>query len=391
MTVIFWILIGIVGYSYLGYTLLLYALNLLKKRKHQIESTIDRDFEPEVTLFVAAYNEIDIVNEKVNNSFQLDYPKQKIIHLWITDGSDDGTPEMLRKYENLRVLHQHKREGKIGAMNRGMQFVTTPIVIFSDANSMLSENAVREIVRFFANPETGCVAGEKQIIKQKTDKAVSSGEGFYWQYESYIKKLESNFNTVIGAAGELFAIRANLYQAVEPDTILDDFVIFLRIAEKKYKIKYASEAIAIESSSAGIAEEMKRKIRIAAGCIQTLIRFRDLLNPFKYGMFSLQYISHKVIRWTIVPFAFPIIFLLNILIFFNDDTIHYLYKTLLQLQIIFYLFAILGYALKNIKFRFRYLFIPYYLVIMNIAIIKGMLRYFSKKQTVNWEKVKRMR
>ncbi|MGP8320680.1 MAG: glycosyltransferase, partial [Methanosarcinaceae archaeon] len=154
-------------------------------------------YEPDVTLFVAAYNEIEFVDKKVNNSFSLDYPKEKLHHIWITDGSNDGTPEALNKYDNIIVYHNADRKGKIGAINRGMNFVKTPIVIFSDANSMLNKQSIRHIVSEFQNSVVGCVAGEKRIITKDKDNAVNAGEGIYWKYESFIKKCESKINSAI--------------------------------------------------------------------------------------------------------------------------------------------------------------------------------------------------
>jgi cellulose synthase/poly-beta-1,6-N-acetylglucosamine synthase-like glycosyltransferase len=185
----------------------------------------------------------------------------------------------------------------------------------------------------------------------------------------------------------LFAIRTNLFEEVEPDTVLDDFVISLRIAQKGYKIKYAPLAIAIETSSESIPEEMKRKIRIAAGCFQTISRLKPLLNPFKTGFLSIQYISHKILRWAIVPFALILLLPFNLILVLNSNIISY--SVLFALQFIFYLIAIAGHMLRKHNTHLRFLFMPYYLVVMNISIIRGMLRYYKGAQSVNWEKAKR--
>ena len=252
LSCLFWILFLSIIYVYIGYTLLLIILVGLKKIFVSNFKT-DLSYEPEVAIFIAAYNEIDIVEEKVKNLHELDYPLSKLKFYWVTDGSNDGSVEALSKFPDMIVLHESERKGKIGAMNRGMKEIESPITIFCDANSMLTNNSVKEIVHFFANPKVGCVAGEKQIRKHQSDIAVSSGEGFYWKYESFIKKLESIIGSTVGAAGELFAIRTELFREVEMDTLLDDFVISLRIAENGYKLKYSPKAVAIESGSASIA------------------------------------------------------------------------------------------------------------------------------------------
>ena len=188
-------------------------------------------------------------------------------------------------------------------MNRGIKFVTTPIVIFTDANTSINSQSIREMVRYFNNPKVGCVAGEKRINMHTKDEAAVGGEGMYWKYESFLKKLDSQLHSAVGAAGELFAIRTSLYEQMPNDTLLDDFILSLKIAMKKYIIAYCNKAYAMENGSANMKEEEKRKVRIAAGGIQAIYRLRKLLNPFRYGILSFQYVSHRVLRWSITPIA----------------------------------------------------------------------------------------
>jgi cellulose synthase/poly-beta-1,6-N-acetylglucosamine synthase-like glycosyltransferase len=387
--ILFWTLLLIIVYSYIIYPILIYIISLFFDffRRKENEKT-ESKFEPEVTLFIAAYNEIDFVESKIKNSFYLNYPKEKLHHVWITDGSNDGTPDKLKKYKAVKVYHDKERKGKIGALNRGMQFVNTPIVIFSDANSMLNPNAIQNIVCEFKDSKVGCVAGEKRITINNKDNAVNSGEGIYWRYESFIKNSESKISSSLGAVGELFAIRTHLYTKVEDDTILDDFVISLRIAQKGYKIKYAPKAFATEEASINIHEELKRKIRIAYGGFQSIFRLPGLLNPFKNPLLTFQYISHKVFRWVLVPFSFLFIFFVNLLIAKNENWIGF-YTILFLLQIIFYLFVIIGSVLRSKKINLKFLFAPYYLFIMNLSEIIGLYRFIRKKQSVNWERSKR--
>ncbi|MBN2636630.1 MAG: glycosyltransferase, partial [Prolixibacteraceae bacterium] len=189
LEILFWLALFIIFYSYLGYGILLYFIIKIRRILGIAKPfTGNDDYEPEVTLFVAAYNEKDYVDEKVKNSLSMNYPQEKVKHVWVTDGSDDGTPELLRKYKGIEVYHLDKRGGKIGAMNRGMQFVKTPIVIFSDGNTNLGKESIREIVNLFRNPKVGCVSGEKRIYSKDTDAAAGAGEGLYWKYESTLKK-----------------------------------------------------------------------------------------------------------------------------------------------------------------------------------------------------------
>jgi len=391
LKIIFWIGLFIIFYAYLGYGILLFFLVRLKRifgLKKQFDQ--NKEYEPEVTLFVAAYNEKDYVDAKVKNSFEMKYPKEKIHHVWVTDGSDDGTPDILRNYEGIEVYHENARGGKIGAMNRGMKFVKTPIVIFSDGNTMLGNESVQEIVNLFRDPKVGCVSGEKRIYQKDADVAAGAGEGIYWKYESTLKKWDAELYSVVGAAGELFAIRTELYREVEKDTLLDDFIISLRVAMDGYTIQYNPNAYAIETSSANVKEELKRKIRIAAGGIQSVIRLSPLLNPFKYGVLTFQYISHRVLRWTLAPLFLPILLILNIIIsLFEGFGNLSLFNVLLVLQFVFYIAALLGWYLENRAIKVKILFIPYYFFIMNLAVFLGFKRYIKKAQSVNWERAKR--
>ena len=392
LNILFWIFLFILIYTYVGYALIVFLLLKVKKvlfPKRILE--IDRSYEPNVCLFVTAYNEKDYVKQKVENSFSLDYPKEKIQYLWITDGSDDETPELLNKYENLEVHHLRERRGKMHAMNRGVKFVKAPIIIFSDTNTILGNQSIREIVAKFSNKKTGCVAGEKRIVEKEADAAAGAGEGLYWKFESWIKNMDAELNSAVGAVGELFAIRTELFKDVETDTLLDDFIISLRIAQKGYHIAYAPNAYAEETASLNVKEELKRKIRIAAGGVQTIFRLKSLLNPFRHGLLSWQYISHKVLRWTLAPFSLFLLFLFNVLIVADQNIwadIKF-YSVFLYFQILCFVLAGVGWYFENKKIRFKILFAPYYFVSINYASIYGIFRYFKGQQSVNWEKSKR--
>lgn len=391
LKIVFWLLLFVIAYTYLGYGILLFII--IKTRrffKLGKKVSIDPNYEPQVTLFIAAYNEKDYVEAKMKNSLALDYPQEKLHIIWVTDGSDDGTPDLLKGYPNTTVYHLDARNGKIGAMNRGMDFVKTPIVIFSDANTNLGPESIRRIVHLFSNPVVGCVSGEKRIVNNKSDVASGAGEGIYWKYESALKKWDAELYSVVGAAGELFAIRTNLYRHVEKDTILDDFIISLRVAQEGYTIQYDPEAYAIETASANVKEEFKRKIRIAAGGIQSIVRLRSLLNIFKYGTLSFQYISHRVLRWSLTPLCLILVIPVLTILALNQGLLSFgLYAVLFWLQILFYAAALLGWFLENRKTSIKILFVPYYFFIMNLSVVLGFFRYIKKTQSVNWERAKR--
>ncbi len=386
---LFWFFFGIILYTYLGYTIILLVIAGINRLFHLQGKQMQDSLLPEVTLLVPAYNEARFVIRKVNNTLELNYPKEKLKIIWIIDGTNDDTYNLLCRYPEIMVMHERERRGKIHAMNRGMKAVSSPIVVFTDANTMLNKDAIWEITKLFVDKKTGCVTGEKRISESEMQKAVDAGEGLYWRYESLIKRLESETGSVVGAVGEIFAIRTELFSEVKEDTLLDDFTISLMIAQQGYRIKYAPHAIGTETASLSISEEIKRKIRIAIGGLQTLTRLIGILNPFRNGFLTFKYISHKVFRWTIVPFAFPIIFLLNLIIVLTPGNTS-LYTAIFIIQCIFYLLALTGRLLHNVRIKFKALFAPYYLFVMNYAIIVGFFRFFKGDYSVKWQKASRI-
>lgn len=383
---LFWIGIFIVFYTYLGYGILLYTLVRIKEVFHKPVKYDLTDPLPEVTLFIAAYNEEDIVAAKMKNCHALSYPVDKLKIVWVTDGSNDHTNEYLKKYPKVTVLFQPERRGKTAALNRGIQHVTTPYVVFTDANTMLNADAITEIVRQFSNPKVGCVAGEKRV-ETATAQGATAGEGIYWKYESALKALDYRLYSAVGAAGELFAVRTELFEQMPPDTLLDDFILSLRIAQKGYKIAYCKEAYATETASLNMKEEEKRKIRIAAGGLQSVWRLRSLFNIFRYGTLSFQFISHRVLRWTITPIVLFLLIPLNIILTCKSE---FTYIYLLLLQVAFYIMAYAGYLLERRNLRNKLLFIPYYFSFMNINVIRGFFYLAGNKGNGAWEKAKRI-
>jgi cellulose synthase/poly-beta-1,6-N-acetylglucosamine synthase-like glycosyltransferase len=221
-----------------------------------------------------------------------------------------------------------------------------------------------------------------------SESAAGSGEGIYWKYESQLKKWDAELHTIVGAAGELFAVRTELYEPVSTDTILDDFIISLRIAGKGYRVDYEPDAYALERPSFSIIDEQKRKIRIAAGGFQSIARLTDLLNPFRHGWLTFEYVSHRVMRWAVTPLCLPLILLLNAILVIRDGwTISW--GLLLVAQVVFYAAAWLGYLLEKRQLRLKAVFVPFYFTFMNVCALAGLVRYLRGNQSGTWEKVRR--
>ncbi|NHA03161.1 glycosyltransferase family 2 protein [Mucilaginibacter sp. HC2] len=378
----------IVFYTFAGYGILLYFIIRVKRVFKGIKTVAeDLDNLPTCTLVVAAYNEESFMKDKIANTLSLNYPTQKLNLLFITDGSSDNTPNIISQYPQIQLMHQPQRAGKIAAIHRAMEFVHTDAVVFTDANTFLNKDALIKICRHYSDATVGAVAGEKRVHFDENADASAAGEGFYWKYESALKKWDSELYSVVGAAGELFSVRRSLYQPVSADTVLDDFMISMLIAKKGYRIVYEPEAYATETASENVSEELKRKIRIAAGGMQSILRLKSLFNPFLYPVLSFQYISHRVLRWTITPFLLILSFVLNIILALEPEATGY--QVLLLAQILFYILALLGFIMEKKQLRIKILFIPYYFCVMNYAVLAGIIRYFTSKQSAVWEKAQR--
>ncbi|GAA3950054.1 glycosyltransferase family 2 protein [Pedobacter ginsengiterrae] len=387
MIIAFWISLFIIIYTFVGYGFLLFFLVRIKRifKKNYLFS--DSAELPTVTVLIAAYNEENIIEEKITNTLELDYPKDKTQIIVITDGSSDSTPNKIAAYQDVLLLHKDLRTGKMAAIKRAMPSVTNEIIVFTDANTFLNKSAIKELVKHYQNEKVGAVAGEKRIMVEELADASSAGEGFYWKYESLLKKWDYELYSNVGAAGELFSIRTELYQPVESDTIIDDHMIAMRIAEKGYLIAYEPEAYAMETASANTKEELKRKVRIAAGGIQSILRLKKAANPFYYPLLTFQYISHRVLRWTVTPFLLIAALVLNGIIAYKTDV--FFYKTLFTAQILFYILSLLGMFFERKNIRIKAFFIPYYFCVMNYAVVAGIIRFYRKNQSAAWEKSQR--
>jgi biofilm PGA synthesis N-glycosyltransferase PgaC len=389
MILLLWISLFIVVYTFVGYGFLLYFIIKVKRafKGKPLLPVVSDDAMPTCTLVVAAYNEEHFISQKIANSLQLIYPEGKLKFVFVTDGSADRTPEIIALHPQIKLLHRPERAGKIAAVHRAMEYVDTEVVVFTDANTFLNPEAITRICRHYSDATVGAVAGEKRVQIDASADASAAGEGFYWKYESALKKWDSELYSVVGAAGELFSVRRSLYQDVPADTVLDDFMISMLIAKQGYRIIYEPKAYALETASENVGEELKRKIRIAAGGIQSISRLTGLLFSFKYPVLSFQYVSHRVLRWTVTPFFLIAAFVTNFAVAFAGKGLFY--SALFTAQVLFYCLAFLGYIMESRHIRIKILFIPYYFCVMNYAVLAGIIRYFTKKQSSVWEKAQR--
>ena len=337
---------------------------------------------PFVVMVVSAYNEHEVIKAKLANFFEIDYPPHLLSLRIGSDGSNDGTAEYLRSQSSERVQVNlfEERRGKISVLNdlfSELEKAQTPaeIVVMSDANTFYAPDAVRQLVASFADSEIGCVSGELTLEQ----KGGISGEGIYWRYESWIKRNESRLGFLIGCNGGIFALRRTLYEALPSNTIVEDFVLTLRILERGHKVIFCPEARATERAAVNSSAEMTRKIRIGAGGFQALGLNRALLNPF-LGLRSFAFWSHKVLRW-FVPHLYLLAFIANLFLVSRP-----IYALWLTLQIFGIAAAFLTLKIEKKGTPPKWMRPIGYFYVMNYALWLGFLRFLFRTQRVTWDK-----
>ena len=390
MKIVFWIALFIVFYTYIGYGILLYIIIRLKRlfrgKPQKAVLPADEDL-PTMTLMICAYNEEDVVAEKMENTLALDYPKDKLRIMWVTDGSNDHTNELLKAYPEVDSVFSPERRGKTSALKHGLRELKTRYVAFTDANTMINGGALREIARLFADPTVGCVSGEKRVAARKAGEMAAEGEGLYWKYESTLKRWDSELYSAMGAAGELYAIDPTLCREVPDEALLDDFMLSMYVVQGGKRIAYTPDAYAQEYGSANIHEESKRKRRIAAGGLQSIWWLRTMLNPLRQPLVTFQFVSHRVLRWSITPIAMVLLLLVNIALVVKGAGMFY--TVMLILQTLFYLMALAGWLQNRFGYKNKLLYTAYYFVFMNFNVFRGMAYLKSHGKSGAWEKAKR--
>jgi biofilm PGA synthesis N-glycosyltransferase PgaC len=288
---------------------------------------------------------------------------------------------------SIRLLHDQRRGGKSAALHRAVQHASHNTLIFSDANTVLNRQAIRHIARHYADQQTGGVAGEKKVLAAAGVDEVGAGEGLYWKYESFLKKIDSECYSVVGAAGELFSVKKELFERLDDNILLDDFVVSLKVAQKRRRVIYEPGAFATELPSFSLHDESKRKVRIAAGGFQAMWLLRGLLCFWRHPRLSFLYISHRVLRWTLTPLCLILALIANMVLVYTAG--HWYYQLLLAAQLFFYGGALAAKFSPSLGARFRLLKLCYYFVFMNVSVIQGFFRFLGRRQTGVWEKARR--
>ena len=366
-----------------------YAPIFLLFKKRRANSVVPKQL-PTISFVIPAYNEVDYLAAKIENTLRLDYPRELLEIIVAADGTDDNSHEVVATFENVRYINSGERLGKSAAMNNAAKIATGSILVYTDANAILSVNALQETARLLNQEDVGMLSGEKKVVKASEVDDASAGEGFYWKYESFLKRVDNNFETLIGAVGEFFALKRELYSEIPQNILLDDFYQSVQVLKHGYRIEYASAIIASENGSANFREEAKRKIRISAGGWQSIFKFGFMLNPFANFRRFAVYFSHRLLRWVLLPWltvGLPYLFKYII-----ENNLYGQLGTLVSIAgLVFYIFAFLGFLFQNEKGKKVpfFLNIPFYILFMNVCAILGFFRYLKGIKTGAWTKVKR--
>ena len=387
MELTFWISLLTVFYTLFGYGLIMALWSSIKK-KHAMpqKGGVTTQSLQAMTVIIPAFNEEALIADKICDTFAQDYPRNKLNILVLADGSTDRTARKVRalqkKHKGLFLLYKLQRRGKAMALNRAMRHVHTPITVSTDTDTRLAQGSLRALAQALADPSVGLVGGAKKVLS-KND--VGQSEGLYWKYEHHFKMWDSQVGDMMGAAGELLAFRSEVYPMLESDTILDDFMMSFRVRQQGYRVRYCPDAKAYELPTSSYAEEWKRKVRIAAGGLQSIQRLRGLFAFWRDPLLSFQFISHRVLRWTVLPWVLLLAFISNLYLFGQ----HWVYSGALLLQASAYLSVLFSVWFPDMH-KLKGLKAMRYFVYMQLSALQGLYRFILGKQSAKWEKASKL-
>ncbi len=383
LMVALWASLILIVYVYLGYPLLIFAWSRTKHEPATDSAPPDAAL-PSVTLIIPAYNEERWIRRKIENALDLDYPRERLQIVIASDGSTDRTAEIAREFasQGVEVVAFPQRLGKQEMLNHLATQAAGEILVMTDANALLEREAVRRLVRRFADPSVGCVAGQRVCIMQP-GVPHSIGEGLYWRYESWIKKSESRLHSCLGAHGQLYAVRRSVFPHVEK--VGEDFFIPMKIiAATGLRVVFEPGAVAQIPAAANLGIEFERKTRAHVSFLLTLPLVKELLLPGISPVWW-QYISHHVLRM-LVPPAMGGAFLVSLLLAGDSQS----YRLVLAAQIIFYCTAALGWLLARWDIRMKLFYVPFYFVFANMALAQALLRWPFGKYDYAWKRTERL-
>jgi cellulose synthase/poly-beta-1,6-N-acetylglucosamine synthase-like glycosyltransferase len=387
MEVLFWVSTFFVLHTYLLYPLLLVIaatavqtwrdLRYLRSRQERRQPSRETLPLPGVSLIIPAYNEERHLPDKLQNLRALDYPRDRLQIIFVSDGSTDSTNDILRSAESetVELILLPTRGGKSAALNRAVAGARHGIVVFSDAATLFARDAVQKLVRPFADPRVGVVCGSLQFQASAESRET---EGVYWGYESMIRLMESRLGVTLSGSGAIYALRRECFVPLAAETLVEDLVVPMNARALGYRVLYEPEARATDFAASTVAGEFTRRVRIATGSFQVLGR---LLRAPLDARTKFAFVSHKVLRW-IIPFL-----LIGMLVSSASLWEQPFYRALFLGQVLFYAWGALGYALRARVPRVRYMLLGYYLVAMHLAFLVGFVHFLFRHNEAGWRRV----
>ena len=375
---IFWLAVAALIYTYVGYALLLLVLSRLRGIK-----ILTGSCTPSVTIIITAYNEERDLAAKLNNTLALDYPKDKLEIIVASDCSSDATDSIAAFFagQGVRLHQQTQRLGKTAAQNAAVELATGEIILFSDATTLYRSDVLKTIVENFADPSVGCVAGQL-IYVDPSNSGIGRGAVSYWSYEVFLKRHESQVRSLIGVSGCLYAVRRSAYVPLYNEAC-SDFIIATKMVEQGLRAVYEPRAICEEETNRRGDKEFAMRVRVITQTYNDLWRHRHMLNPWRAGIYALQLLSHKVMRYLVPVFLLLILF--SSLLLAPRSTFFFV---ILLAQLACYLFAVAGYFLERLGLRVKLLALPHYFVLANLAAAVAFYKFLRGERYAKWEPIR---
>jgi len=378
MQIVFWSIVALILYTYVGYALLTLLILLVWQRPVRR----DDDHEPSVTLLITAYNEERDIVRKLDNATGLDYPAAKFEVLVASDGSTDATDRIVtdyaRTHSQVRLVRVEGRVGKTETQNQAVLAAAGEIIVFSDATTTYREDAIRKIVRNYADPRVGAVSG-KYLYETEGGSTMGVATILFWNYENLIKSRQTGIRTITGCCGCIYSVRRQCYVPLPP-MIISDLVEPLKIIEQGYRIVFEPEANAYETTTEGVGDEFRMRVRVITRGMTGLCYMKRLFNPFKYPFVAFQLFSHKVLRW-LVPPLLVLLFLASLALAGSGA----IYLVALSGQLLFYILALSGLILEKLGFKVRVLAPFVYFCVVNLASLVSLYNLLRGERKVVWE------
>jgi cellulose synthase/poly-beta-1,6-N-acetylglucosamine synthase-like glycosyltransferase len=382
MHALYWILLGLVVWTYVGYPALLMALARVRAR-----AVVTGAIEPAVSVIITAHNEEKDIRQKLENTLALDYPRGKLEIIVASDASTDRTNDIVRALapRGVRLVVQEQRLGKTAAQNLAAATARGEILVFTDATTAFNPDTVRGLVESFADPRVGCVGAELQYVSA-SGSAVGKGGGAYWRYEKKVKALEARVNSLIGVSGCLYAVRTAAFRPIEPE-LISDFVVAGDVFSRGYITVYGQGTVSQEKTHEDAGKEFDMRVRVIIRTINALVRRARMLNPFRYGFLAFQIFSHKVLRY-LVPQLLLAVFALGVILGSSTSAWAPLYRFLTCAQLALYTAALVGWASLKLGKKVPLVHIPFYFVVANLAALVAFVRYLMGDRKITWNTIR---